>query len=144
MSITLSLFTIESYDKVLALWKQCDGVGLGESDSKENIRRYLGRNPGMSFIAEKDNELVGAVLAGHDGRRGYIHHLAVLPKKRRKGIGRLLVSNCLEKLKDNGILKCHIFMFYTNDDGKEFWKSAGWTLRNDISVVSKFIDEEPC
>ena len=95
MKITISNFTIESYDRVLNLWKQCKGIGLGDSDSKENIQLYLNRNPGMSFIAELDNELVGAVLAGHVGRRGYIHHLAVLPNQRRRGIGRLLVDNVM-------------------------------------------------
>lgn len=143
MNIRFSVFTIDSYEKVLALWKKCDGIGLGASDSREKTGLYLDRNPGMSFIAEKGNEVVGAVLSGHDGRRGYIHHLAVLPEERQKGIGRLLVNRCLEQLGENGIQKCHIFIFNTNEDGKEFWRASGWTLRNDICVVSKFTDKDP-
>jgi ribosomal protein S18 acetylase RimI-like enzyme len=100
MEIIISKFTIESYDRVLNLWEQCEGIGLSNSDSKENIQLYLNRNPGMSFIAELGNQLVGAILAGHDGRRGYIHHLAVLPNYRRQGIGSLMVKNSLNKLKD--------------------------------------------
>ena len=140
MNISISNFTIESYDRVLNLWKQCEGIGLSDSDSKENIQLYLNRNPGTSFIAELDNELVGAVLSGHDGRRGYIHHLAVLSNQRMRGIGRLLVDNCIKKLKDNGILKCHILMFNNNSNGLKFWESIGWSYRNDIIVISKFID----
>lgn len=114
MEITISKFGIESYESVLNLWMQCEGIGLSDSDSKENIQSYLNRNPGMSFIAVIDNKIVGAVLAGHDGRRGYIHHLAVLPNHRRQGIGGLLLKNSLSKLKDSGILKCHILLFNNN------------------------------
>jgi len=98
MAIKISKFTIESYDKVHTLWKQSDGVGLGDSDSRENINLFLNRNPGMSYLAESGNKLVGVVLAGHDGRRGYIHHLAVAPNHRRRGVGNLLVNHCLQDL----------------------------------------------
>ena len=138
MNVKIKDFTIDSYEDVFALWQQCEGVGLGESDSKDNILLFLNRNPGMSFLAETENKLVGAVLAGHDGRRGYIHHLAVLPDHRKMGIGRMLVDNCLKVLKKAGILKCHIFIFNDNVNGQKFWKSIGWTHRNDICVISKF------
>jgi len=140
MAIKISNFTIESYDRVLKLWKQCEGVGLSDSDSRENIQLYLNRNPGFSLIAELNKELVGVVLAGHDGRRGYLHHLAVSPNYRRQGIGKLLADTCLKKLKNEGILKCHIMLFNNNHEGLKFWKSAGWTFRNDIGIVSRFID----
>ena len=142
MNITILNFTIETYERVLGLWKQCEEIGLGDSDSKENIQLYLNRNPGMSFIAELNNQLVGAVLAGHDGRRGYIHHLAVSPNYRRQGIGNILVNRCLEKLKDSGILKCHILMFNNNKTALKFWETVGWSYRNDICIISKFIDSE--
>jgi len=139
MDINISNFTIESYNRVIALWKQCEGIGLSDSDSKENIKLYLDRNPDMSFIAELNNKLIGAVLAGHDGRRGYIHHLAVSPNYRRQGIGSLLVNRCLKGLKGSGILKCHLFMFNDNKNALKFWESIGWSDRNDICIVSKFI-----
>ena len=91
---------VDLLNMLLAEWNQCgEGVGLSDSDSKENIQLYLNRNPGLSLIAEQENELVGAILAGHDGRRGYLHHLAVSPDYRRQGIGKLLVNSCLKKLK---------------------------------------------
>lgn len=140
--IEIAPFTIELYDEVLAMWRQCEGIGLSSADSRENIKGYLDRNPGMSFVATDRGRIVGAILAGHDGRRGYIHHLAVRSGCRRRGIGRTLADRCLTVLAESGIVKCHIFIFNNNIDGIAFWKSAGWTPRSDIQVISKTI--EPC
>lgn len=137
VEFTVSPLTIESYDDILALWQQCQGIGLSDGDSKQNIRSYLERNPGTSFIARADGAVVRAVLAGHDGRRGYVHHLAVHPDYRRQGVGRRLVDKCVEVLRHAGIRKCHTFIFNGNSDGIAFWKSAGWTHRQEISVISK-------
>lgn len=141
MSGVLSEFTIDAYDEVLALWRECEGVGLSDADSRENIGRYLERNPGMSFIAKGGEKVVGAVLCGHDGRRGYIHHLAVQPDRRRQGIGRALVERCLAALKTEGVRKCHLFIFNDNVEGIRFWKGVGWTQRADIGVMSKNLDQ---
>jgi N-acetylglutamate synthase len=140
MEIRISELIIDSYEKAITLWKRCEGIGLSDADSKENIGLFLERNPGMSFVAEIDNEIVGVVLAGHDGRRGYLHHLAVSPDIRRKGIGSLLVKNSLDKLKEHGILKCHIMLFNNNMAGLKFWESIGWAYRNDICIMSKTVD----
>lgn len=137
MSVKIIPFTIEFYDKVYGLWSGCDGVGLSNADSRENVEKYLLRNPGMSSIAVVDGRVVGAVLAGHDGRRGYIHHLAVSDGYRRNGIGRMLVEECLLQCKKNDLAKCHIFIFRDNSAGESFWKSIGWTLRDDLHIVSK-------
>jgi len=133
-------FAIELYDDVLALWQQCGGVGLSGADARESIQSYVARNPGMSFVATADGSVVAAVLAGHDGRRGYIHHLAVHPSHRRRGLGRQLVDKCLQVLRDAGIQKCHIMIFNENSEGINFWKSVGWTPRTDVSVISKSIE----
>jgi ribosomal protein S18 acetylase RimI-like enzyme len=140
MSIEIIPFVMDAYESVLALWQQCEGIGLSEADSPESIRAYLARNPGMSFIATADGAVIGAVLCGHDGRRGYIHHLAVNPDSRRRSVGRRLVNECLNALRREGIEKCHIFVFNHNQDGIAFWKSVGWTPRSDISLVSKSIE----
>ena len=139
MKSTIREMTIEDYGNVFDLWQVSEGVGLSDADSLENIRQYLDRNSGMSFVALMDDKIVGAVLAGHDGRRGYIHHLAVHPDCRKQGIGRNHVDHCLKALIDTGIRKCHIFIFNDNVAGIEFWKSVGWTPRSDIGVISKTI-----
>jgi ribosomal protein S18 acetylase RimI-like enzyme len=140
MNINFSEFSIEAYDKVMSLWQLCEGIGLSGADSKRNIKSYLERNPAMSFIAQHNDVIVGAVLGGHDGRRGYIHHLAVHPDYRYKGIGKELVERCLVALQSIGIQKCHLFIFNNNTAGIGFWNKIGWTQRFDISLISKTIE----
>ncbi len=140
MKFEISPFTIDAFDSVLTLWQQSEGVGLSEDDSRERISIYVERNVGTSFVATSNGCVVGAVLAGHDGRRGYLHHLAVHPQWRRRAIGRKLVARCLAALHNLGIRKCHIFIFDRNQDGVAFWKSVGWTPRTDLGMMSKNIE----
>lgn len=138
-NIRIQAFTIDRYEAALALWRSCGGIGLSTADSKDNIQRYLARNPGMSFVAEVRHAVIGAVLCGHDGRRGYLHHLAVRPDYRRHGIGRRLVAACLAALQSAGIQKCHLFIIKGNTGGLKFWEKINWTLRTDLDIVSKDI-----
>jgi ribosomal protein S18 acetylase RimI-like enzyme len=103
MAIAVRTFAMEDYDSAYALWNRSEGIGLSQADERENIARYLGRNPGQSFVATESGELVGAVLCGNDGRRGFLHHLAVDPGCRRRGVGRALVKRCLEALASQGM-----------------------------------------
>jgi N-acetylglutamate synthase len=135
----IRVMTIGDYADVLDLWQTSEGVGLSDSDSRENIQQYLDRNSGMSFVALMDDKVVGAILAGHDGRRGYIYHLAVNPDFRRQGIGRNLVERCIKIMAESGIKKCHLFIFNENTEGMAFWESIGWSPRSDIGVISKNI-----
>lgn len=139
MNIEILPFTMDSYPEVMALWQASEGIGLSSADSEERIAFYLDRNPGMSFIAKSAGKVVGAVLCGHDGRRGYLHHLAVDQAFRQHGIGQTLVEKCLQALQALGIQKCHLFLIETNLEGRKFWKKVGWTLRRDIAVMSKNI-----
>lgn len=135
--VTVIPFSIDDYDQVYQLWCACNGVGLSAADSRKAIQVYLARNPGMSFTAHNRTKLLGAILAGHDGRRGYIHHLAVDPMYRKQGIGKRLVSAALEGLHQKKIAKCHLFIFSDNEEGRIFWKKIGWNFRHDINLISK-------
>jgi putative acetyltransferase len=128
-------FRIEDYDAVVHLWRRTEGVGLNESDTRRAIAAYLRRNPEFSFVAEKKGCLVGAVLCGHDGRRGYLHHLAVARPHRRKGIGGQLVNASLGKLRLAGIQRCNIFIFADNAAGMKFWAHNGWKPRTELRVM---------
>ena len=141
INITVAEFTIDAYEQVYGLWENCDGIGLSSADSQPSIQRYLERNPGLSLLAYDDQTVVGTILCGHDGRRGYIHHLAVQAEYRRQGIGRLLVDKSLKALEASGIKKCHLFIFHDNTSGIQFWESIGWTYRQDIGVISKIIEK---
>ena len=139
---TITPFTMTDYAAVITLWDTSDGVGLSSADSPEAIQFYLERNPSMSFIAQENGMVIGAVLSGHDGRRGYIHHLAVHPNYRRQGIGQQLIDHCFAALHAVGIQKCHLLIFNENQSGIAFWQSTGWSYREDIGIMSKIIEGE--
>jgi ribosomal protein S18 acetylase RimI-like enzyme len=128
--------TLNDYDAAVELWKSAEGVRLRDADSREGIGAYLSRNPGLSFIAEAEGKIVGTIMAGHDGKRGYIQHLSVEASRRRRGIGRKLASLCLEALKQEGILKSHLMILVENETGRQFWSSLGWKGRPDIELYS--------
>jgi ribosomal protein S18 acetylase RimI-like enzyme len=136
MPVSYQVMKIHHYDLVKTLWLQSEGVGLSEADSYENIERYLEQNDGLSYVAFEDSDLIGAVLCGHDGRRGYIHHVAVAQPHRRQGIGRSLINLCINALKSAGIAKCHLFVFTDNENAKQFWERIGWMQRTDLNVMS--------
>lgn len=138
-NIILRKMEIKDYDEAYNIWKTVEGIGLSSADEKENIEKYLQRNDGLSFVAEKEGKVIGAVLGGHDGRRGYIHHLAVLEDKRNEGLGKQLVEKCMTKFQDEGIQKCHIFVFGGNNLGRKFWNNQGWIRRDDLYMYSKDI-----
>jgi ribosomal protein S18 acetylase RimI-like enzyme len=136
-TITLREMEVDDYEDAFALWQVTEGIGLSEADSREAIARYLARNPGLSFVARaEDGTLAGAVLCGHDGRRGYLHHLAVRTGCRGQGLGRVLVDHCLAALQAEGIDKCHLFVKRNNPSGLEFWKKIGWSERS-LILMSK-------
>jgi len=126
--------TINDYDDVLALWQQCEGIWLHPhaGDGREGIARYLERNPGLSLTARVDGALAGAVLCGHDGRRGGLHHLAVATAYRGQGIGRALVERCLTALVAQGIARCNILVVAENKSGLQFWRRLGWSERGGL------------
>ncbi len=137
MNHHLRALTLADYGAVLRLWRETEGIGLNESDRRENVALFLARNPGLSRVAVVGTKMVGAVLCGHDGRRGYLHHLAVDKTHRKLGLGRKLVEACLADLAQQGIPKCNIFLFADNAAGEAFWKHNGWAKRADLQVMQK-------
>jgi ribosomal protein S18 acetylase RimI-like enzyme len=126
----------------LALWQGLPGIGLRDADNPAALERYLRRNPGLSFAAVDDaGRLVGVSLAGHDGRRGYLHHVAVSPALQRNGIGRRLVEACLAALKVEGIEKVNFWVKADNAAGLAFWNRVGGRERPDLRLVSIILGE---
>ncbi len=134
--------TMDDYDRIYALWMSCKNMGFNDKDdSREGIGKYLKRNPDTCFVAERDGEIVGVILSGHDGRRGFIHHLAVREDCRRQGIGEQLVARGLEALKAEGINKAALLVFHRNEAGNAFWEKQGFTAREDVAYRNRALTE---
>ena len=125
------------YLALRGLWESSEGIGLSDADSPAGFERFLDRNRGLSLIAVDGGRLVGAALCGHDGRRGYIHHLAVSLSHRRRGIARALVTRCLSTPDAEGVQKCHVFVLDDNTAGSAFWEASGWAERVELAVFSR-------
>ena len=129
-------FLPEHYDIALALWKRCEGIGLSEADERQSVIAFLHKNPGLNFVALEAGDLIGTCLCGSDGRRGYLYHLAVDRTHRRRGIGKLLVERTLQALAQQGIQKCHIMVYGSNQAGLAFWQGGNWVTRPEIVLMS--------
>lgn len=137
----IKTISISDYADVYSLWLSCKGMGLNSlDDSKEGINKFLNRNPNTCFVAEIDNKIVGSILAGNDGRRGYIYHTAVSPQYQKHGIGSTLVDTAIDALKKLGINKIALVVFDKNENGNAFWEKQGFTERNDLIYRNKTIN----
>ena len=133
---------IEDYDKVKALWMTIHGFGIRSvDDSREGVERFLRRNPTSSVVAEEDGEIIGAILCGHDGRRGCLYHVCVAEGHRRRGIGKAMVVFCMNALKAEQINKVSLIAFTRNDIGNAFWNCIGWTKREDLNYYDFTLNE---
>ncbi len=135
--------TLNDYEKVYDLWMKIKGFAIRSiDDSKEGVERFLNRNPGISVVAEEDGRIVGAILCGHDGRRGCMYHVCVDPDYRLKGIGKSMVVFAMEALKKEKINKVSLIAFTKNDIGNAFWKEIGWTKREDLNYYDFTLNEK--
>ena len=133
---------VSDYGQIYGLWLSCPGMGLNNlDDSRNGIERFLKRNPDTCFVAEAEGRIVGAILAGNDGRRGYIYHTAVSPAHRHEGIGRGLAEAALKALQRLGINKVALVVFNRNADGNAFWEKVGFTVREDLCYRNRSIHD---
>ncbi len=129
---------IDDYDKVYALWISCKNMGFNDlDDSRDGIERFLLRNPDTSFVAVENDAVIGVILGGHDGRRGYIYHTCVDEKHRKQGVASMLVDACIGSMKQNGINKTALLVFSRNDAGNKFWEKMGIYKRTDVIYRNK-------
>jgi len=126
----------EDIPEVLELWRTTPGVELSRSDTPPKLERFFERNPGTSFVLRKNGRVIGAVLGGWDGRRGYIHHLAVHEDYHRRGCGRALVERVLDEFRRMGVDKVHIFVLTENKEAIEFYRRIGWYWRDELGMMS--------
>lgn len=138
----IRVMTTEDYEQVYHLWINTPGMGLNDlDDSREGIAKYLNRNPTTCFVAVDEGKIAGVIMAGHDGRRGFIHHTTVAEEYRKQGIGRELVRHALTALEKEGINKAALLVFRQNELGNIFWENVGFTDREDIVYRNKCIHQ---
>ncbi|MBP3792551.1 MAG: GNAT family N-acetyltransferase [Ruminococcus sp.] len=140
--IKYRIMDISDYEQVYRLWLSCAGMGLNNlDDSKDGIKRFLDRNPDTCFVALEQEKIIGVIIAGNDGRRGYIYHTAVDPEQRHRGIATRLVNEAMGALKALGINKTALVVFSKNEGGNSFWEKSGFTSRDDLVYRNKTITE---
>lgn len=134
--------TISDYESIYELWRNTPGMGLNNlDDSREGVEKYLRRNPDTCFAAVDNGKIVGIIMSGHDGRRGYIYHTAVAVEYRHQGIARALVNHAMDALKTEGIAKVALVAFSRNESGNAFWEKIGFSQREDLVYRNKNIAE---
>jgi putative hydrolases of HD superfamily len=135
--------TMEDYADAYTIWTETPGVGMRSlDDSMVGIQKFLRRNPHTCFVAELSGSLQGVILAGHDGRRGYIYHAVVRPEMRGKGIGTKLVDAACQALHREGINKVALVVFRSNDPGNAFWEKLGWERRQDLNYFNLSLNRD--
>lgn len=141
--ITIRPMVEEDYKKVYELWKTIKGFGIRSvDDSKEGVVRFIRRNPFTSMVAEADRQIVGAILCGHDGRRGCFYHVCVREGYRKRGIGKNMAVQAMKALQEEQINKVCLIAFKKNEVGNSFWKSVGWTFREDLNYYDFVLNDE--
>lgn len=129
------------YEQIFQIWKEIKGMGMRTlDDSYEGIVKFLARNPSTCFVAEEDGHVMGTILCGHDGRRAYIYHLAVMESHRGKQLGQNLVKAVEDTLEKEGIHKVALMVFTSNSTGNDFWERQGYTIREDLYYRNKSLN----
>ncbi len=140
--VKIDPMTVADYDEVRALWMTIRGFGIRAlDDSREDIARFIGRNPTTSVVARADGKIVGSILCGSDGRQGALYHVCVAREYRRQGIGTRMVGYCMQRLRDMGINKVGLIAFTRNDVGNAFWKQIGWK-QSDVNYYEFVLNEK--
>ncbi len=136
MTFALRAMQAADYPALLQLWQQGEGLVLRHADSPEAIAAYLARNPGLSFIALTQDQLIGCLLVGTDGRRGYLQHLVVQESHRGQGVGRALLHGATQASSPIGIAKSHLLVLADNESALAFYRHLGWMERSDVRLFS--------
>ena len=136
--MTIRNMRLADYDGVYALWMSCKNMGLNDvDDSRTGIEKFLRRNPDTCLVAEENGAIIGVVLGGQDGRRGYIYHMSVAETHRRRGVSSQLANRCLAAMKEAGITKAALLVFKRNEAGNAFWERQGFIAREDVAYRNR-------
>ena len=141
--ILIRTMNMDDYEGVKTLWMSISGFGIRSiDDSRSGVERFIKRNPDTSIVAEKNGEIIGTILCGHDGRSACFYHVCVKAEHRRKGIGKAMAVAAMRKLQEEKINKVSLVAYKKNEVGNQFWHKAGWSLREDLNTYDFILNEE--
>jgi ribosomal protein S18 acetylase RimI-like enzyme len=130
------------YPEVERLWATMEnGINLGRSDSQKEIQKKLARDPDLFLVAEEDEQIIGTVMGGFDGRRGSIYHLAVAASYRRQGIGSRLMNEIESRLRAKGCLRCYLMVTTNNEEAMRYYEKHGWERIDYVVSFTKDLDQ---
>ena len=141
ISMKIEKFKMQYYYEVMELWKRAE-IGVGSSDTKEEIAGVLNRNPNLFLIGREDGKIVAVVIGAFDGRRGYVHHLAVAPDYQKRGYGKIILDELIDQFRKKKVHKIHLFIVKTNHEVVDFYRHLGWDTRDDLIMMSYVPDKE--
>ncbi|MFX1600739.1 MAG: GNAT family N-acetyltransferase [Promethearchaeota archaeon] len=133
-------FSMKFYKEVIEIWRKA-GISVGSTDTEEELERMVKRNPQLFLIGKVDEKIISVVMGGFDGRRGYVHHLAVDPDFQKKGYGKALIDELIDRFRKLGIHKVHLFIEKYNKKVVQFYKNLGWDIRDDLIMMSYVPDK---
>ncbi|MFW9971007.1 MAG: GNAT family N-acetyltransferase [Candidatus Odinarchaeota archaeon] len=136
----IETFSMEFYDDIIALWRKA-GINVGSTDTIEEIERMLKRNPQLFLIGKLGQKIISVVMGGFDGRRGYVHHLAVDPDCQKKGYGKMLMDELIARFRKMGVHKIHLFIEKYNKEVVKFYLNLDWEIRDDLIMMSYVPDK---
>lgn len=133
-------FTIDEYEEIVEFWKKA-GINVGSSDTREEIERMLQRNPDLFLIGKLDDKIISVVMGGFDGRRGYVHHLAVDPHYQKQSYGKMIMDELIKRFRKKRAHKVHLFIEKYNREVVSFYQNLGWEIRDDLIMMSFIPDK---
>jgi len=141
IKMKIEKFKIEYYDEVVELWRKA-GVEVVSSDTIDEVTRVLNRNPDLFLIGKVQEKVIAVVIGAFDGRRGYVHHLAVDPDYQKRGFGKAIMDVLIEQFRTKNIQKVHLFIEKSNKSVVKFYNNLGWDIREDLIMMSYVPDEK--
>ena len=136
-------FAPEDEVAVISLWEAA-GLTRPWNDPRKDIARKLSVQPEWFMVAIARGEIVGSVMAGYDGHRGWVNYLAVLPSFRRAGIGRALMAEVERVLGEAGCPKINLQIRGTNHAAVSFYEALGYATDDVISLGRRLEHDTPC
>ena len=120
--------------QVIELWQQVFGYETAHNEPNLAISKKIAINDGLFFVAVEANEVIGTIMAGYDGHRGWLYSVAVDPNRRLAGLGRSLVQHAESALADLGCMKVNLQLLASNEATAAFYKSVGYSVEPRVSM----------